>query len=403
MAVSTCACPYCYHRIDMNALAFRCTGHGNGTKPPCTKGPDEARARALALNMSEHVLPSFLPTAEKPVAKGKATCPKCGDVTGVRVCPVCHTPLPSGLGDAASQLIGMVGAPSTGKTVFMTVLLHQLLNGIARRYGASVEIVGDTPDGQSSAAAKWAAEYERPLFVKRQMFEATRQGRNGRQPPFVVQWRQPRRILGIDRTRTMALSFYDQSGEDISRQESINAHHYLTAASGLMLLLDPLQLPLVHDVITVPERMAVQDAESPLNVLTRVTEMLRTTNGVPIRKKVTIPVAVVFTKVDALFPVLGEHHPIRQAPAAGAGYDEAAGRAVHEHVRALLHEWGAENVDTHLRLNYSTFRYFAVSALGAPPVGRDLAPGDIRPLRVDEPLLWLMKTLRMLRARAAVA
>jgi hypothetical protein len=74
---------------------------------------------------------------------------------------------------------------------------------------------------------------------------------------------------------------------------------------------------------------------------------------------------------------------------------------IHEHVRGLLHKWGADNVDAHLRLNYTTFRYFAVSALGAPPVGDNLAAGDIRPLRVEEPLIWLMKTLRLIKIPAA--
>ena len=403
MAVSTCVCPYCYHSIDMSRLAYRCLGQGNGVKKPCTKGPDEQRERMTGANVP--VLPSFLPSAETSPVRGQVVCPQCAGKTGTRVCPVCHTPLPSGLGDTASPLIGMVGSKGTGKTVFMTVLLHQLQNGVARRYGASVDIVGDTPDGQRSQASAWMTDFERPLYSERRLLNLTsRRTMQARQPPFVVQWRQPRRVLFFDRTKTMALSFYDQSGEDLTRQDSVNAHHYLAAAGGLMVLLDPLQLPMVQDIISVPRDATVADGEPPISVLTRVTEMLRSSHGVPVRKKVQVPVAVIFAKVDALFPVLGEHHPIRQA-AAGNGEGRGGaddGAAVHEHVRSLLHQWGADNVDAHLRLNYSTFRYFAVSALGAMPVGGQLAPGDIRPLRVDEPLLWLMKTLRLLGA-AAVA
>jgi len=313
------------------------------------------------------------------------------------VCPTCHTPLPSGLGGSASPLIGMVGAKGTGKTVFMTVLLHQLQNGVGRRYDAAVEIVGDMPDGRSAATA-FSADLERPLFSRRQMLEFTRQGNDGRQPPYVVQWRQSKRFLFLDRSKTMALSFYDQSGEDLTRQDSVNSHHYLAAASGLMLLLDPLQLPMVRDNLAVPED-AVVEGEPPISVLTRVTEMLRGSHGVPVRKKVPVPIAVVFSKLDALFPLLGENHPIRQAP--GAGLTPGDSDSVHEHVRTMLHQWGADNVDAHLRLNYSTFRYFGVSALGAPPIGRNLTGGDIRPLRVEEPLLWLMQTLRMLKTAAA--
>jgi hypothetical protein len=404
MAVHTCVCPYCYHTIDLNRVAYRCQGQGNGITQPCQKGPDEQRERASGVKVS--VLPSFQPNTDsssvmRAQRQGQATCPKCSGKTGTRVCPICHTPLPSGLGDTASPLIGMVGSKGTGKTVFMTVLLHQLQNGVARRYGASVDIVGDTPDGQQSAATAWMNEFERPLFSERRMISLTGQAKEaGRQPPFVVQWRQPRRVLFFDRTKTMALSFYDQSGEDLTRQDSVNAHHYLGAAGGLMVLLDPLQLPMVRDVVTVPDNATVADGEPPISVLTRVTEMLRASHGVPVRKKVQVPVAVIFAKVDALFPVLGEHHPIRQVTSNGRdGADDGA--AVHEHVRSLLHQWGADNVDAHLRLNYSTFRYFAVSALGAMPVGCELAPGDIRPLRVDEPLIWLMKTLRLLGAAVA--
>src|SRR5260370_41410017 len=101
----------------------------------------------------------------------------------------------------------MVGAKQTGKTVFMTVLLHQLQNGIARRYDAAVDIVGDMPDGRSAATA-WTIDLERPLFSDRRMVEQTRQG-NGRQPPYVVHWRQARRILFFDRRKTTAMAYYD--------------------------------------------------------------------------------------------------------------------------------------------------------------------------------------------------
>ena len=310
MTSSDCVCPYCYHTINPNRFAFRCAGHGDGVAKPCQPGPDEARDSALGLPGSR-ALPSFLMIEGLKPAKGQARCPKCNGKTGIRVCPTCHTPLPSGLGDSASPLIGMVGARGTGKTVFMTVLLHQLQNGVGRRYDAAVEIVGDMPDGRSAATA-FSADLERPLFSRRQMIQKTEE-RFGRQPPFVVQWRQPKRFLFLDRTKTMALSFYDQSGEDLTRQDSVNSHHYLAAASGLMLLLDPLQLPMVRDHIAVPDD-AVVEGEPPISVLTRVTEMLRGSHGIPVRKKVPTPIAVVFSKLDALFPLLGEAHPIRQAP-----------------------------------------------------------------------------------------
>src|SRR5260370_28978468 len=339
MVSNACVCPYCYHTISQERPAFRCTGRGDGIKKPCQPGPDEARDLALGLQ-DNHVLPSFVLTDGVRPVKGEARWPKCNDKTGVRVCPTCHTPLPSGLSESASPLIGMVGAKQTGKTVFMTVLLHQLQNGIARRYDAAVDIVGDMPDGRSAATA-WTIALERPLFSDRRMVGQTRQG-NGGQPRYLVQWRQSRRILFFDRTKTMAMSFSDQSGEDQTRQDSVNAHHYLSAASGLMVLLDPLQLPMVRDVVAVPERAMIAGGEPPISVLSRVTELLRSSHGVPSKKKVRIPVAVVFSKVDALFSILGDNHPIRQVNGSDSVRDDGA--SVHEHVRRLLHQWSAHNL-----------------------------------------------------------
>ena len=34
---------------------------------------------------------------------------------------------------------------------------------------------------------------------------------------------------------------------------------------------------------------------------------------------------------------------------------------------ALMHQWNAQDIDTHVRLNYTEYRYFGVSALGAEP------------------------------------
>lgn len=57
-----------------------------------------------------------------------------------------------------------------------------------------------------------------------------------------------------------------------------------------------------------------------------------------------------------------------------------------------MHDWEASDIDVHLRLNYSDFQYFAVSALGAEPdydQGR-VDPGGVRPHRVEDPILWLL-------------
>ena len=99
-----------------------------------------------------------------------------------------------------------------------------------------------------------------------------------------------------------------------------------------------------------------------------------------------------FTKIDAFFPKLDRGNPLMTTAPAMQAYPDADGQAVHEHILALLHQWNAQDIDTHLRLNYSNFRYFGVSALGAEPDYENLrvAAGGVRPHRVEDPVLWLL-------------
>src|SRR5260370_38334313 len=110
------------------------------------------------------------------------------------------------------------------------------------------------------------------------------------------------------------------------------------------------------------------------------------------KRRIRMPVAVVFTKIDAFYPTLDRQNPIMRASAGLPAYEIADGQAVHEHILALLHEWNAADIDWHMRLNYSDFRYFAVSALGAEPdygTGK-VAPAGVRPTRAEDPVLWLL-------------
>lgn len=74
-------------------------------------------------------------------------------------------------------------------------------------------------------------------------------------------------------------------------------------------------------------------------------------------------------------------------------YDETDGQLLHEEVRSLLTRLhggaivaAVENPSTGLRLPH---RYFAVSALGAPPSGNRLHSRGIAPFRCVDPVRWV--------------
>jgi hypothetical protein len=398
--MATVACPYCYHPIDQGKLAYQCLGRGVPGGPRCTKREDELRQQLT--NVRTAMYPTFVPQPRHPFERPRqAACPHCGGLTGVRACPACHTPLSSTFAESRSPLVGMVGGKGAGKTVYLSVLHHELRTTVRRRFQADIRLTGDQQGGAGSPR-QWLENYEEQLFTQGRLFEQTAGALNGLRTPVVIEWRQPKRRLGIETFATTVLSFYDAAGEDLTSQDRVHTQAYLGVANGLVLLLDPWQLPGAMERIDVPAA-AVRDAEPPLEVLNRITELLRVAHQVKASKRVKVPLAVVFAKMDAFFPVLGGNHPLLVKPAALPGYDESAGQDTHEHVRAMLHEYGADDIDAHLMHNYATFRYFAVSALGAEPdyASREVDAGGVQPFRVEEPLLWLLRGFGVIdRSRA---
>lgn len=392
--MATVACPYCYRLINQRKLAYQCLGRGVPGGSPCAKREDERRQQLTNVRTATYptfVPPTYLSQLRGPLARARqAACPHCGGRTGVRACPVCHTALSSTFAESRSPLVGMVGGKGAGKTVYLSVLHHELRTTVRRRFQADIRLTGDQQGGAGSPR-QWLENYEEQLFIRGQLFEQTAGALNGQRAPIVIEWRQPKRRLGRQTFDTTVLSFYDAAGEDLTSQDQVHTQAYLSVASGLILLLDPWQLPGAMDRIKVPAA-AVRDAEPPLEVLTRITELLRVSHQVKASSRVTVPLAVVFAKMDAFFPVLGGNHPLLAKPAALPGYDETVGQDTHEQVRAMLHEYGADDIDAHLTHNYARFRYFAVSALGAAPdyAAEKVDAGGVQPFRVEEPLLWLL-------------
>ncbi|MEV6524649.1 hypothetical protein AB0M43_22080 [Longispora sp. NPDC051575] len=386
--MSRTACPYCYHRIASHRLWYQCTGRGVPGRQGCASDVDTARQAETGFQGRSR--PAYGPSLPVGPAPAKAPCPACGGESGIRVCPCCHTPLSPNFAGSRSPLIAMVGAKGTGKTVYLTVLAHELRAGLRRRFGADVRLSGDR-QGDAASPLAWLQQNVDAVYDDRRLFAQTAQAQAGRREPLVFEWRQEHRRLGRTSLRTSYLSFYDTAGEDLTTQSNAVELAYLGAADALILLLDPFMLPQARQRLGLP-RAAMTSEEATLDVVGRVTDALRVSHGVKPRKRIPIPVSVAFAKIDGLFDLLGPDHPLLATPPPVPHYDETAGQDTHERIRALLDELGADNLDAHLRLNYETFRYFGVSALGAPPdyEAGVVDPGGVRPHRVDEPLVWLL-------------
>jgi hypothetical protein len=380
-------CPFCFRKIDSSRLAYQCAGRGN---VECKKEQDETRLRLTGSQLE--TFPTFLPAAGRSAS---ADCPTCGGPAKRRACPQCHTALPIDFVDSKSPMIGLVGAKGSGKTVLMTVLVKQLREVVGLRFGADIRIATDNPDGLQGLS-DYQASREVPLYSKGTLPTGTaQQGTASRQrtTPVVLRWRQESaRMMRGQALHSTVLSFVDTAGEDLNDLGTAFTLEYLSVSDALMVTIDPFALPGARARLNLPVQAIQVGDDVPLDVVSRITELLRTEHKVKTRKRIKIPVAIVFTKVDAFYPSLDRQNPIMATPSGVPAYEDSDGQAVHEHLLALLHEWNAADIDTHMRLNYSDYRFFGVSALGAEPdyKGNVVAPGGVQPHRVEDPVLWLL-------------
>lgn len=316
----------------------------------------------------------------------RALCPHCRGRTGQHACPACHTPLPANFGGSFSPVIGLIGARNTGKTVYLTVVANQLRTVLRDRFSADVWLYGDD-------ARTWLATNVDALLELGELPGITQQ-QTGQSEPLVFEWRRRSGQI-FHRYRSSYLSFLD-AGESLDSQRGGENLRFLANVDAFIVMLDPFTLPDAKQRLGLPES-APRAASRPHDVLALVTDVLRNADGVRRQGRIRRPMAVVFPKIDAFRAYLGEDHPIFRAESNAPWHDDAASRAVHDSVRELLWGWGARDIDDHMASNYQNYRYFALSSLGRPPDYQYLrvARGGVQPMRVDDPVVWLLSLYKL--------
>ncbi|MFG2986642.1 hypothetical protein ACGFYQ_36280 [Streptomyces sp. NPDC048258] len=379
------ACPYCYESFAPREIRFRCNSRLSRTGKQCQRRRDQVLDQRMGPRRSHDLGPDFAADGRKPTA----VCPDCDGTTTYRICPVCHSELPVQFGMVDNRLIALVGPKASGKTVYMTVLLHEVRNRVGEAYGAALMGLDD------STMRRYSSDYEDRLYRDNQMFPGTQTASTtlNRVDPLVFRFGMRRRTLLGERPQHTVLSFFDTAGEDFSSRESVELNtRYLTGADGIVLLLDPLQMPGARDnALPGTPLPGTEGLDTPINVLSRVTSMLLAPRAGRSAQKIDTPIAVVFSKMDAFWHLLDAGSPLRDYAPPRGRFDVGDSLSVHEEVRRLLKDWDGVPIDHLLDNHYGRYRYFGVSALGRNPTpDARVAPTGIQPYRVADPLLWLL-------------
>lgn len=372
---SQVTCPYCYQGFGQHELLQECAGDPQIGQAACDK--------EIIISDSGRDIYA------RPLAEGPdgTACHNCGGATANSRCGYCMEIMPTGL-TPESELIGLVGPPSSGKTVYTASLARQMLKELPLPFESSIRPIGESEGRDKLEAAIQDLDAGR---LPQKTLE-------GKPEPAVVEWRRRfKGMLGKTEFRSTILSFYDGAGENYA-EGNVGEDYvkYIQAAGSVILLVDPFALDggrqKAEDLgLDVTHRIAPEKVLNPVTeVLRRIQDPKDRKKNKPLKQKVAVAVA----KIDAFADEVGANDPMFTTPPLTGTFDDAQSQSISERLKGQLIQWGAGNLIQALEADYATFRFFPVSALGAPPTsyqtGGELDPNGLRPIRVSEPIQWLL-------------
>lgn len=395
---SKATCPYCFEQFHLSQAPRRLTRPGSATEP------DEQVGRYLAVpppDLGKVVHPDRDRAWQRLLAR--VVVEEDGDSR--KICPHCHMFLPTKTanGELTSEVIAIIGARSSGKSNYLGVLLNLL----ERRYMNEVGFVMFDQDSFSlqemkpiSSRKLYRERYYARLYDPAQP-RAIDQTRSARQNPdlripliYRLQFpKQPRHYLTrpLGSVCAMDLALFDAAGEDMDDQALLSQfYRFILRATGIIFLLDPFQYPGIRQRVPAELRQRLPRIDTdPSEIVARVINLFEERGGVRSGQKIAVPVAFALSKSDMLRPMLHAGSGVLKDSVHRGGFDLEDCQRVSNEVMECVKRWDSPQLVDLARGHFARFCFFAVSALGGLP-DEQFRLRSLSPLRVADPLLWLL-------------
>ena len=371
-------CPFCFQEFDLRQAPFRCSNRPEHCAPEVDAVLAKRWGESLPVG---HVIP-----APSRVVRQQA-CERCGYPSDHRLCPHCHSALPHTVGYLDSLHFTVIGAKAAGKSHFTAVLVDRLRRQVGRDLGLILRELDDR------TTTHYREDFHGPVYERHQIIPGTRSAMED------VTTQRPL-LFGLTltgrRRRAVTLAFFDTAGEDLDAEDTmLHVNRSIIRSDGIILLLDPLQLPRVRERLDGSVALPTRNTDS-VDIVNRTLRLIQNGRGMRFTDRVSIPIAVAFSKLDAVTSLLGPHSELRHEPRHRGGYHAEDAVAVDQEMRALLVEWGADDLLRHVTDAFVHHRFFGLSALGCNPHDTQQIP-TVRPQRVEDPFLWLLHHHGLLR------
>jgi len=384
-------CPYCFSKQDLYKIKFRC----QNSPSKCSLEIDHEYADFRGNSPMPMNRVFEIPYPKSTIEKFKALqlpkeleCPNCSELSSIRVCPNCHTELPYTIGEHKDLVFAVIGAKESGKSHYISVLINTIENQISRLFNANLQHLDD------NTIRKYNEEFYNPIFKNKEVIPETRSARgdyNVKMPMVFSLSFMNKNIWGKSTiSNVTTISFFDTAGEDLNAQETMKTENkYIYNSSGIILLVDPLQIMEVRNQLMSKGINLPKINTETEDIISRVAKLIRTAQKLSVDERIDIPIAVAFSKIDALVELLDKSSSLLTSGKHEGYYNLSDANNVSTEIENLMVEWAGFHLVQQMKHNFKNYSFFGVSALGSNPHGLNKIE-KLRPIRVEDPFLWLL-------------
>lgn len=359
--IANYVCPNCFEKQSLSGVEYICTNTRKDSN--CTNAIEGKPF--------------------KPVGKSKHPKCDCGQALTTKVCPMCKFELPMSIGTSKDYPVAIIGAKESGKSNYVAVLINQLKNDVGRAFNCSLYATGG-----DKTIKRYNSEFYEPLFRRKMCVKGTDAGRV--EPLIYSLLFNKKGFFG--KNKAVSLTFFDTAGENLNSQVQMSTYNrYLSHAAGIILLLDPLQLPYVRNALQGKIPLP-QENEDTNSILSRAITVIRNENKLTdLSKKIDIPIAIAFTKIDAVDELIdaasclkNESSHIKNGFFSKIDFNDS-----NMEMQSLVDKWFGPELYQQVSTQFTKFAFFGLSALGSNPDESMNIP-RFRPFRVTDPFLWIL-------------
>jgi len=311
---------------------------------------------------------------------------QCGFKTSKRLCPHCHNELPRQFGETDSHTIALLGTIESGKSHYITVLIHELKKHVAADFNAAFSEMDD------QTIKRYKEDFHKRLYINRVVIKKTASARTDISVRYPLIYR-----LSIEKKKQIQASsmvFFDTAGDDLEEMDKMETEtKYIARAQGLIFLIDPLQIPQLRDRVRDRNVLIPREIIDPGHIVTRLANLVRDSSGIAHDAKIDTPIAFAFSKIDAVLPFMQPDTPVKWDSNHGGFFDLEDFEQVNESMHDHLANWIGRGFEMFLRHNFTNYAFFGVSALGSAPDESGQIRKGIAPHRVVDPFLWVLYKL----------